>query len=890
MGWLLGKSDGSEKTRSTSMGGQGNRRKRTPRRHLNLRTIRLESLEERRLLSLGGLEMHEAALGWSSGLPPVAGQITQAQVDRAFASLTTTGSTAPAYLTTAQSTGQINLDDFEADPLFDGIDGSGFATVILDTGIDLDHSLFGPDADENGIADRIVYQQDFADGDMDATDVDGHGSNVSSIAAVVAPGADIIHLKVFTNAGTTQFSYIESALQWVVANAATYDIASVNMSLGDGLNHSTAQALYGISDELAALVNLDVMVVSASGNSFFPFGSAQGVAYPSADPNSLSVGAVYDANSGGWSYDVDDDDYYETIAYTTDVDRIAPFSQRHSNLTTIMAPGAVITGANATGGTNNLHGTSQAAPHIAGLAVLAQDLAVQELGRRLTQAEFVNLLQTTGVTVNDGDDENDNVTNTGLDFTRVDVDALGKAILALDGIGVFRADGDSGRFILDSNFSGEWEGASDRTFLFGYDDDVPIVGDWDGDGDDEIGVHRNVGGAGYFIQDYNDNGYWDGGDRYFVFGDATDTPIIGDWDGDGDDDIGSHRAVGDAGYFIQDYNGNGYWDGGDRFFVFGYDDDTPIIGDWDGDGDDEIGVHRVAGAAGQFIQDYNGNGYWDGGDRYFTFGDATDTPIIGDWDGDGDDEIGSHRAVGAAGYFIQDLNANGYWDVDDRYFIYGGGTDTPIIGDWSSPESALMAAEGEVPLQPDTPALQPSDLEPVLAEALASWEAFGLPPEMVDLLASVEFVITDLPGATLGLATHSTIYLDQYAAGHGWFVDLTPGANEEFAARPLGHDLLAISPQAVDRIDLLTVVTHELGHILGLEDLFSAAGGLMSHELNSGVRRLAGQAERDALFDRGYIISEDDLSSSADSSWSRKTNSGISRLAELDTIFATEDV
>ena len=78
-----------------------------------------------------------------------------------------------------------------------------------------------------------------------------------------------------------------------------------------------------------------------------------------------------------------------------------------------------------------MHGTSQASPHIAGIAVLAQDLADQFLGRRLTVSEFATLLNDTAVTINDGDDEDDNVTNTNLNFPRVDVFALANAIAAL---------------------------------------------------------------------------------------------------------------------------------------------------------------------------------------------------------------------------------------------------------------------------------------------------------------------------------------------------------------------------------------------------------------------------------------------------------------------------
>jgi hypothetical protein len=101
----------------------------------------------------------------------------------------------------------------------------------------------------------------------------------------------------------------------------------------------------------------------------------------------------------------------------------------------ILAPGAIITGANASGGLASYTGTSQASPHIAGLAVLAQQLAVQQMGRRLTPAEFRTLLRDSAAGVYDGDNENDNVANSYADYSRADAAALGQAILDMaDGV------------------------------------------------------------------------------------------------------------------------------------------------------------------------------------------------------------------------------------------------------------------------------------------------------------------------------------------------------------------------------------------------------------------------------------------------------------------------
>jgi len=386
--------------------------------------------------------------GWRQTAPQTGGLGGQAEPDQDLVQLllkglTTTASDAPVYVQgevveggptvqTNRSGPLIRMDEFRADPRFAGIDGAGFAAVVLDTGIDRNHFFFGPDADGNGLADRIVYEWDYYYNDSNASDGDGHGSNVTSIVASedamytgMAPAADIIALKVLSDSGSGTFSDVEEALQWVVANALTYNIVSVNMSLGDGGNYTAPLSLYGLGDEMQALADLGVFVVSASGNSFYSKGSVMGVAYPSADPNSLSIGAVYTYNAGGFTYSSG------ARAYSTDADRIAPFSQRHNTMTTVFAPGAPITGANAYGGTVTYHGTSQASPHVAGIAVLAQDLAETYLGRRLTESEFVSLLRDTAVTIHDGDDEDDNVVNTGRYFPRVDMFDLAEAIWSM---------------------------------------------------------------------------------------------------------------------------------------------------------------------------------------------------------------------------------------------------------------------------------------------------------------------------------------------------------------------------------------------------------------------------------------------------------------------------
>jgi hypothetical protein len=119
--------------------------------------------------------------------------------------------------------------------------------------------------------------------------------------------------------------------------------------------------------------------------------------------------------------------------------------------------------------------------------------------------------------------------------------------------------------------------------------------------------------------------------------------------------------------------------------------------------------------------------------------------------------------------------------------------------------------------------------EAIVQEAETRWQAAGVAPASLKALGSVQVVVADLPGATLGLAGQHTIWIDSDAAGYGWFVDPTPADDSEFRVPGAGP--------AAGRMDLLTVVTHEIGHLLGFEHNDGYA--VMAERLSPGVRLVA---------------------------------------------------
>ena len=86
----------------------------------------------------------------------------------------------------------------------------------------------------------------------------------------------------------------------------------------------------------------------------------------------------------------------------------------------------------------------------------------------------------------------------------------------------------------------------------------------------------------------NGNGRWDDGDVVCDFGQPGDIPVVGDWTGDGISKIGVYRN----GAFYLDTNNNHKLDPEDKVIHLGHAGDRPVVGDWEGNGVDEVGVYE----------------------------------------------------------------------------------------------------------------------------------------------------------------------------------------------------------------------------------------------------------------------------------------------------------
>ena len=105
---------------------------------------------------------------------------------------------------------------------------------------------------------------------------------------------------------------------------------------------------------------------------------------------------------------------------------------------------------------------------------------------------------------------------------------------------------------------------------------VPVIGDWNGDGTDTVGIFRSDVGV-FYLRHTNTAGFADSTIKVFHL--AGMPVVAGDWDGDGNESVGNFD-VATSRFFLR----NGYVDAlADYVFMFRppNTDDQPVAGNWD---------------------------------------------------------------------------------------------------------------------------------------------------------------------------------------------------------------------------------------------------------------------------------------------------------------------
>ncbi|WP_165063659.1 S8 family peptidase [Paludisphaera rhizosphaerae] len=284
-----------------------------------------------------------------------------------------------------------------------GVDGTGLTVAVIDTGVNYNDADLGGGF---GSSNKVVAGYDFGDGDADPiATTSQHGTAVAGLIAGsdanhlgVAPGADIVALKVTNSTNTADTNNIANALQWVIDHHSQYNISVVNISLSNGANYARNWFAQdgGVGQRMTQLIaqlkSLNIPVVAATGNSF---NGQQGEGFTAVLDNVISVTATDSSDN-----------------LLSDAQRLGS-ALGGSTATNIAAPGsglqALIDGSNY----STVEGTSFAAPLVSGSIVLLQSIYKSRFGTLPTVDQIKGWLEQGAKSIHDS--------VTGIDLGRLNV-------------------------------------------------------------------------------------------------------------------------------------------------------------------------------------------------------------------------------------------------------------------------------------------------------------------------------------------------------------------------------------------------------------------------------------------------------------------------------------
>ncbi|KAK8093337.1 subtilisin-like protein [Apiospora hydei] len=240
------------------------------------------------------------------------------------------------------------LQSKEGDYTYDESAGEGVTVYIIDSGIYVDH----PDFEG-----RAHHGYNAFDKDSNSHDDNGHGTNVAGIVGSatfgVAKKAELVAVKVLDSQSWGTWSGIIDGMQWAADDAKTrrrnVGRAIINMSI-------QSDRVDAMNDMLEAIHDDGIPVVVCGGTTTRTLANKKGellgviqkdasTVSPASAPSAITVGAIDD-----------NDNKADFSDYGEDVD--------------VFAPGVKVVSLSHNGGTSTYSGTSQAAPHVAGIAAL----------------------------------------------------------------------------------------------------------------------------------------------------------------------------------------------------------------------------------------------------------------------------------------------------------------------------------------------------------------------------------------------------------------------------------------------------------------------------------------------------------------------------------------
>ena len=192
----------------------------------------------------------------------------------------------------------------------------------------------------------------------------------------------------------------------------------------------------------------------------------------------------------------------------------------------------------------------------------------------------------------------------------------------------------------------------------------------------------------------------------------------------------------------------------------------------------------------------------------------------------------------------------------------------PLLTLQVAPPNPLRVTEIGSDVDPNE--ITQADMDVLAPVAIQRLEQAGLPAAQAAVLRATPVTVATFSSKFLGRNGGGQVEVDDNAAQHGWYVDPMPFDDAEFQQVAGATELRATAGPAAGEMDLLTVLMHEFGNLVGLSDIAYRTGAnpLMADHLTSGTRRLPADladATYDPVTTQAPLAFSDNVSTTEDS-------------------------
>jgi hypothetical protein len=225
--------------------------------------------------------------------------------------------------------------------------------------------------------------------------------------------------------------------------------------------------------------------------------------------------------------------------------------------------------------------------------------------------------------------------------------------------------------------------------------ETPLVGDFNGDGKDDIATFTKGASADVYVALSTGSSFSGTGWKWHdYFAAGRETPAVGDFNGDGKDDIATFTRGASADVYVALSTGSSFSGTGWKWHdYFAAGSEVPAVGDFNGDGKDDIVTFTRGAAADVYVARSTGSSFVGTGRKWHDFfAVGAELPSVGDFNGDGKDDIVTFTRGAAADVYVARSTGSSFsgtgWKWHDFFAV---GAEIPGTGDFTGDGRADIA-------------------------------------------------------------------------------------------------------------------------------------------------------------------------------------------------------